>query len=73
MVAGVVNATRSIQLPDNLRIRRPQDPTKINIHEEWEVRFWTQKWNITRDQLVTAVRAVGVSTAAVAKFLGKQP
>ncbi|NBJ12140.1 DUF3606 domain-containing protein [Microvirga arsenatis] len=58
-------------MPDNLNIRRPQDPTKINIHEEWEVQYWTKKWNITREQLINAVRQVGVQTSKVAAYLGK--
>ena len=59
-------------MPDDLNIRRPQDPTKININEEWEVRYWTQKWSISREQLIQAVRQVGVQTARVAQYLGKQ-
>ena len=58
---------------DNLTIKRPQDPTKINVHETWEVEYWTKKWGITKQQLVAAVNAVGVSTAKVAAYLGKQP
>ncbi len=58
---------------DNLNIRRPQDPTKINVHEDWEVRYWSQKWNVTPEQLKQAVREVGVYTKAVANRLGKQP
>lgn len=59
-------------MSDNLHLRRPQDPTKINIHESWEVQYWTSKWGISRAQLEAAVRAVGTGTAAVARHLGKQ-
>jgi len=59
-------------MPDNLNVRRPQDPTKINIHETWEVQYWTHKWGVSRAQLEGAVRAVGTGTAAVARHLGKQ-
>lgn len=58
-------------MPDNLNIRQPQDPTKINVNEDWEVRYWTNKWNVTREQLVAAVRRVGVQTKDVARELGK--
>jgi hypothetical protein len=60
-------------MTDNLKIVRPQDPTKINIHEAHEVRYWTNKWNITAEQLRAAHAAVGPGTAAIAKRLGKQP
>ncbi|MGO4704996.1 DUF3606 domain-containing protein [Microvirga sp. 2MCAF38] len=56
---------------DNLKIRQPQDPKKVNIHEEWEVKHWTAKWNVTREQLVDAVKRVGVNTVDVARYLGK--
>lgn len=56
---------------DNLNIRRPQDPTKINVNESWEVRYWTQALGVSEQQLRAAVKAVGVSTAAVKRHLGK--
>jgi len=60
-------------MSDNLQIRRPQDPAKINLREAWEVQYWTTKWGVPRAQLEAAVRAVGTGTAAVARHLGKQP
>ncbi|MBP2498990.1 hypothetical protein ABID82_006561 [Methylobacterium sp. PvP062] len=57
---------------DDLTIKQPQDPTKINIHEKWEVAYWTKKWSVTEKQLKDAVAAVGVSTAKVAAHLGKK-
>ena len=56
---------------DNLNLKKPQDASKVNVHEDWEVRYWCSKWNVTKAQLVAAVNAVGVSAVAVAKHLGK--
>jgi hypothetical protein len=43
---------------------------RINMQEDYyEVRYWTQKLNVSREQLATAVREVGVMAADVA--LGK--
>lgn len=58
-------------MPDNLEARGPQDRTRVNIHEPWEVRYWTQKWSISEDELRAAVAEAGVSTKAVAEHLGK--
>lgn len=58
-------------MPDDKTKRRPQDASKINIHEPYEVNWWTDKFNVTKAQLVAAVNSVGVSAAAVAKHLGK--
>ena len=60
-----------IKMADDLSKRRPQDETKVNVNEAWEVDFWCDKWKITKKQLSDAVKAVGVSAAAVAKHLGK--
>ena len=58
-------------MPDNLKIRGPQDPTKVNIHEDHELRYWTHKWDVTRQQLADTVKKVGVKAADVARHLGK--
>jgi hypothetical protein len=56
---------------DNLQIKRPLDAQRINIHEPWEVNWWTKELGVSRAQLEAAVRAVGVSAAAVRRHLGK--
>jgi len=47
------------------------DRARINMQEDYEVRYWTQKWNVSREQLAAAVREVGVMAADVARKLGK--
>jgi hypothetical protein len=58
-------------MADDLKNRGAQDRSRVNVHEDHEVRYWTQKWNVTREQLVAAVGKAGVSVDAVAKELGK--
>jgi len=58
-------------MADDLTKRRPQDSSKINIHEPWEVNWWCSELKCTKEQLVAAVKAVGVSANAVKKYLGK--
>lgn len=58
-------------MSDDLSKRRPQDAAKINIHESYEVRDWCKKFGCTEAELKAAVKAVGVSAAAVRKHLGK--
>lgn len=58
-------------MSDDLTKRRPQDASRINVHEPWEVNWWTDKFGVTKAQLEAAVKAVGTSAAAVAKHLGK--
>ena len=61
-----------VQMADDLSNRGNQDRSRVNIHEKWELDYWT-KWGVTRDHLVAAAKEVGVSVAAIAKKLGKKP
>ena len=56
-------------MPDNLTQRGPQDRSRINVHEPWEVRCWCQHFGCTEQQLRNAVTAVGVSVSAVTQHL----
>jgi hypothetical protein len=58
-------------MPDDTNKRGPQDATRINIHEEHEVRYWTETLGVTKEQLQAAVKAAGVSADAVRRHLGK--
>jgi len=46
-----------------------QDRTRINVNEDYELRDWSQKFSVTPEQLVDAVKKVGTSAAAVERYL----
>jgi len=48
-----------------------QDRTRIAMGEDYEVRYWTEKFGISREELAKAVDEVGSSADAVAVYLGK--
>lgn len=58
-------------MSDDLTKRRPQDASRINMREHYEVNWWTHKFGVTKAQLQAAVNAVGTYASAVAKHLGK--
>jgi hypothetical protein len=58
-------------MPDDPSKRRPQDSSRINIHEEYEIIYWTSKWGVTAEQLRDCVKKAGVMVADVKKCLGK--
>ncbi len=60
-------------MSDNKQDRGPQDASRINVHEDYEVRYWTKALDVTKDELEAAVKKVGVSADAVRKELGKTP
>jgi len=57
-------------MPDNLSKTGKPDDSRINIHEEHEVRYWTQKLGVTRERLVQAVKAVGPMVKDVKRHIG---
>ncbi len=46
-----------------------QDRTRINVNEDYELRDWSKKFNVSPEQLKAAVQAVGISAAAVEQHL----
>ena len=56
-------------MADNLKDRGPQDRSRINTSEEWEVRYWTKELGVTEEELRKLVDKVGSSADAVRKQL----
>lgn len=56
-------------MPDDLTKRRPQDSSRINIHEPYEVNWWCDYFGVTKARLIAAVNAVGVSVEKVRNYL----
>lgn len=44
---------------DDLANRRPQDASRINIHEPFGMTYWTKKCDCSQEELIAAVNAVG--------------
>ena len=59
-------------MPDNLNERGPQDRTRINVNEDWEVRYWSKELGVSQDRLRELVKQHGVSADAVRRALGKR-
>jgi len=55
---------------DSLTKKDQPDRSKINMHEDYEVRHWTRALGVTKEELQKAVDKVGNSAAAVRKELG---
>ena len=55
----------------SLSRRHPQDASRINVHEDWELRYWSDRWNVPRQQLMDTIKRVGVQVQEVARALGK--
>lgn len=51
--------------------RVPADHARINVNNEAELRYWTEWFTTTPDEVRKAVAAVGVSVTDVKIYLGK--
>lgn len=58
-------------MPDDKSKTGPADRSRVNIHEDYELRYWSTKFGVTAQQLRDAVARVGVMAADVARALGK--
>jgi hypothetical protein len=57
-------------MSDNLTKLHQPDRSKINMREDYEVKYWTHALGKTREELQKAVDKVGNSAATVRKELG---
>ncbi|HLT77443.1 MAG TPA: DUF3606 domain-containing protein [Ferrovibrio sp.] len=46
-------------------------PRRVNVSEEDDIRFWTEKFGVTEEELKEAVRQAGFFPSDVADYLGK--
>jgi hypothetical protein len=51
--------------------KKPKDKAHVNLEEDGERQWWSQKLGVSQDELMKAVDTVGDSSAAVAKHLSK--
>jgi hypothetical protein len=56
-------------MSDNLKNNGAQDRSKINVHEKWEVEYWTKELGVTKEQLEQAVKTAGTGAEAVRQHL----
>jgi hypothetical protein len=56
-------------MADDPNKRGQQDRIRVNVHEEHELRYWTEKFRCTREELEAAVKQAGVMATDVEKVL----
>ena len=47
-------------MADDKKKTSPQDAQRINVHEDYEVQYWSTKFGCTEEQLKAAVKKVGI-------------
>lgn len=56
-------------MADKTEDRGPQDRARISMDQDYEVRYWSEKFGVGEEQLRQAVESVGNSAAAVETYL----
>jgi hypothetical protein len=58
-------------MADDPEKRGPADRSRVNVNEDDELRNWSDKWNVSHQQLRDPVKQVRPSAEKVARHLGK--
>ena len=58
-------------MADDRTLKGPQDRSKISLSEDYEVRYWCEKFGVTGAELRAAIKKIGNSTKAVEAELRK--
>ncbi|MGN2246405.1 DUF3606 domain-containing protein [Frateuria sp. GZRR35] len=56
-------------MSDDLNNRGPADRTRVNVNEDYEARYWANRWGVSEDELRDAVKRVGVMADDVERAL----
>ncbi|WP_221392610.1 DUF3606 domain-containing protein [Dyadobacter sp. NIV53] len=58
-------------MADDETKRGPQDSSRVNVYDEYEVTYWTDILGCSIEELKKAVKEVGTSADAVRAYLNK--
>ncbi len=59
-------------MADDKTKRGPQDRSRVNVNEDYEVRYWCEKYGCTAEQLRAASKAVGPMADDIEAHLAKK-
>ena len=54
---------------DDKEQKGPQDAARVNVHEEYELEYWSKKFRVSKAAVIRAVSIVGVMAKDVSEFL----
>jgi len=58
-------------MTDDKANRGPQDRSRVNLSEDYEVRYWTKELGVTKDELARLVHQHGNSVEKLRQELGR--
>jgi hypothetical protein len=57
---------------DDLMDRGPRDRNRINVQEDWELKYWSHALGVSEEQLRAAVQSVGSYAKDVREYFARQ-
>lgn len=54
---------------DDKNKRGPQDSSRVNVNEDYELEYWTRRFDVSTETLKAAVKEAGTSVAAIEQYL----
>jgi len=57
---------------DDPALTRPQDAQRVNVDQEHEIRYWSEKFGVSAEMLREAVEQVGPMVENVADYLSAE-
>lgn len=60
-------------MPDDRSMKGPQDSSRVNVNEDYELSYWTKRFGVSAEELKRAVHTVGVSVKALEEHFKKHP
>ena len=58
-------------MADDTKQRHGQDRKRIDLDQDYELRYWTRELGVTEQELKQAVRAAGTQIETVRRYLDK--
>ena len=59
-------------MADDRSLRGGQDRTRVNMDQDYEARYWAEKWGISQDELRSAVDQVGPMVSDLERHFGSR-
>ena len=59
-------------MADDRSIRGGQDRTRVNMDQDYEARYWSEKWGVSQEELRSAVKQVGPMVSDLEKHFGSR-
>jgi hypothetical protein len=53
--------------------RSPEDLSRVELREQWQITYWTQELKTTQERLTRAIRETGPEADHVRDWLEKNP